>query len=156
MKLSNDTQVTIYSIVITVSILLVSLGVHFGRKYLDENFIKYNVEQMTNIYYQIPDPMERKGEKIIIDKRWIVKSVIAYRIYPQLSNQGGIQFFSNYAKSNGWVICNSRWGENKKGDNIYYLTLKKGDITCYISHEEFSDEWRLWIQKDDIFKKLGL
>ena len=44
----------------------------------------------------------------------------------------------------------------KGGDRIYYLTLKKKDISCYIEHEEFSEKWRIWIQKDDIFRKMGL
>lgn len=44
----------------------------------------------------------------------------------------------------------------KGGDKIYYLTLKKKGISCYIAHEEFSEKWRIWIQKDDIFRKMGL
>lgn len=156
MKISNDAKMTVCSIAVTLSILLITLGVYWGTQYLDENYVKYDVEQMLNVCNQIPDPTERKGETITIDKRWIVKSVIANRIYPQLSNQDGIQFFSDYARSHGWVICKSRWGKNKRGDNIYYLTLKKKDISCYIAHEEFSEKWRIWIQKDDIFKKMGL
>lgn len=156
MKTSNDAKMTVCSIAVTLSILLITLGVYLGTQYLDENYVKYDVEQMLNVCNQIPDPTERKGETITIDKRWIVKSVIANRIYPQLSNQDGIQFFSDYAIRHGWVICKSRWGENKRGDKIYYLTLKKKDISCYIAHEEFSEKWRIWIQKDDIFRKLGL
>ena len=33
------------------------------------------------------------------------------------------------------------------------MTLKKKDISCYIAHEEFSENWRIWIQKDDIFRR---
>ena len=156
MKISNDAKMTVCSIAVTLSILLITLGVYWGTQYLDENYVKYDVEQMLNVCNQIPDPTERKGETITIDKRWIVKSVIANRIYPQLSNQDGIQFFSDYARSHGWVICKSRWGKNKRGDNIYYLTLKKKDISCYIEHEEGSEIWRFWIQKEDIFRKMGL
>jgi len=152
MKTSNDAKMTVCSIAVTLSILLITLGVYLGTQYLDENYVKYDVEQMLNVCNQIPDPTERKEETITIDKRWIVKSVIANRIYPQLSNQDGIQFFSDYAIRHGWVICKSRWGENKRGDKIYYLTLKKKDISCYIAHEEFSEKWRIWIQKDDILE----
>ena len=96
MKTSNDAKMTVCSIAVTLSILLITLGVYLGTQYLDENYVKYDVEQMLNVCNQIPDPTERKGETITIDKRWIVKSVIANRIYPQLSNQDGIQFFSDY------------------------------------------------------------
>lgn len=48
---------------------------------------------MLNIYYEISDPVEKEGEDIIIDKRWIVKSVIGKRIYSQLSTQDGVNFF---------------------------------------------------------------
>ena len=109
MKTSNDAKMTVCSIAVTLSILLITLGVYLGTQYLDENYVKYDVEQMLNVCNQIPDPTERKGETITIDKRWIVKSVIANRIYPQLSNQDGIQFFSDYGIRHGWVICKSRW-----------------------------------------------
>lgn len=73
MKISNDTQTTICSIAITISLLLFFLGIHFGSQYLDEHYIKYDVKQMLNIYYEISDPVEKEGEDIIIDKRWICK-----------------------------------------------------------------------------------
>ena len=98
MKISNDTQTTICSIAITISLLLFFLGIHFGSQYLDEHYIKYDVEQMLNIYYEISDPVEKEGEDIIIDKRWIVKSVIGKRIYSQLSTQDGVNFISDDAR----------------------------------------------------------
>ena len=157
MKISNDTQTTICSIAITISLLLFFLGIHFGSQYLDEHYIKYDVEQMLNIYYDISDPVEKEGEDIIIDKRWIVKSVIGRRIYSQLSTQDGVNFFSDYARKQDWAICTNRWDlDNRTGKRTYYLTLKKKEITCYIEHEEGSEIWRFWIQKDDIFRKLGL
>lgn len=112
---------------------------------------------MINIYYEISDPVEKEGEDIIIDKRWIVKSVIGKRIYSQLSTQDGVNFFSDYARKQDWAICTNRWDlDNRTGKRTYYLTLKKKEITCYIEHEEGSEIWRFWIQKDDIFRKLGL
>lgn len=157
MKTSNDAKMTVCSIAVTLSILLITLGVYLGTQYLDENYIKYDVEQMLNIYYEISDPVEKGGENIIIDKRWIVKSVIGKRIYPQLSTQDGVNFFSDYARKQDWAICTNRWDlDNRTGKRTYYLTLKKKEITCYIEHEEGSEIWRFWIQKDDIFRKLGL
>lgn len=157
MKTSNDAKMTVCSIAVTLSILLITLGVYLGTQYLDENYVKYDVEQMLNVCNQIPDPTERKEETITIDKRWIVKSVIANRIYPQLSNQDGVNFFSDYARKQDWAICTNRWDlDNRTGKRTYYLTLKKKEITCYIEHEEGSEIWRFWIQKDDIFRKLGL
>lgn len=157
MKTSNDAKMTVCSIAVTLSILLITLGVYLGTQYLDENYIKYDVEQMLNIYYEISDPVEKGGENIIIDKRWIVKSVIGKRIYPQLSTQDGVNFFSYYARKQDWAICTNRWDlDNRTGKRTYYLTLKKKEITCYIEHEEGSEIWRFWIQKDDIFRKLGL
>uniref|UniRef100_UPI004027FA64 hypothetical protein n=1 Tax=Dialister sp. TaxID=1955814 RepID=UPI004027FA64 len=157
MKTSNDAKMTVCSIAVTLSILLITLGVYLGTQYLDENYVKYDVEQMLNIYYEISDPVEKGGENIIIDKRWIVKSVIGKRIYPQLSTQDGVNFFSDYARKQDWAICTNRWDlDNRTGKRTYYLTLKKKEITCYIEHEEGSEIWRFWIQKDDIFRKLGL
>lgn len=157
MKTSNDAKMTVCSIAVTLSILLITLGVYLGTQYLDENYIKYDVEQMLNIYYEISDPVEKGGENIIIDKRWIVKSVIGKRIYSQLSTQDGVNFFSDYARKQDWAICTNRWDlDNRTGKRTYYLTLKKKEITCYIEHEEGSEIWRFWIQKDDIFRKLGL
>ena len=157
MKISYDTKMTLGSIAVTVSIVLISLGVYFGSQYLDEHYVKYDVAQMIEIYQQILDPMERKGENITIDKRWIVKSVIGERIYPQLSTLEGVHFFSVYAKEHNWEIGTNRWDvDNRTGIRRYYLTLKKKDITCYIMHEDISETWRFWIQKDDIFRKLGL
>ena len=157
MKISNDAKMTVCSIAVTLSILLITLGVYLGTQYLDENYVKYDVEQMLNIYYEISDPVEKGGENIIIDKRWIVKSVIGKRIYPQLSTQDGVNFFSDYARKQDWAICTNRWDlDNRTGKRTYYLTLKKKEITCYIEHEEGSEIWRFWIQKDDIFRKLGL
>lgn len=157
MKTSNDAKMTVCSIAVTLSILLITLGVYLGTQYLDENYIKYDVEQMLNIYYEISDPVEKGGENIIIDKRWIVKSVIGKRIYPQLSTQDGVNFFSDYARKQDWAICTNRWDlDNRTGKRTYYLTLKKKEITCYIEHEEGSEIWRFWIPKDDIFRKLGL
>lgn len=157
MKTSNDAKMTVCSIAVTLIILLITLGVYLGTQYLDENYVKYDVEQMLNIYYEISDPVEKGGENIIIDKRWIVKSVIGKRIYPQLSTQDGVNFFSDYARKQDWAICTNRWDlDNRTGKRTYYLTLKKKEITCYIEHEEGSEIWRFWIQKDDIFRKLGL
>lgn len=157
MKTSNDAKMTVCSIAVTLSILLITLGVYLGTQYLDENYVKYDVEQMLNIYYEISDPVKKGGENIIIDKRWIVKSVIGKRIYPQLSTQDGVNFFSDYARKQDWAICTNRWDlDNRTGKRTYYLTLKKKEITCYIEHEEGSEIWRFWIQKDDIFRKLGL
>ena len=157
MKTSNDAKMTVCSIAVTLSILLITLGVYLGTQYIYENYIKYDVEQMLNIYYEISDPVEKGGENIIIDKRWIVKSVIGKRIYPQLSTQDGVNFFSDYARKQDWAICTNRWDlDNRTGKRTYYLTLKKKEITCYIEHEEGSEIWRFWIQKDDIFRKLGL
>ena len=157
MKTSNDAKMTVCSIAVTLSILLITLGVYLGTQYLDENYVKYDVEQMLNIYYEISDPVEKGGENIIIDKRWIVKSVIGKRIYSQLSTQDGVNFFSDYARKQDWAICTNRWDlDNRTGKRTYYLTLKKKEITCYIEHEEGSEIWRFWIQKDDIFRKLGL
>ncbi|MBL6441122.1 MAG: hypothetical protein JNG41_00255 [Dialister sp.] len=157
MKTSNDAKMTVCSIAVTLSILLITLGVYLGTQYLDENYVKYDVEQMLNIYYEISDPVEKEGENIIIDKRWIVKSVIGKRIYSQLSTQDGVNFFSDYARKQDWAICTNRWDlDNRTGKRTYYLTLKKKEITCYIEHEEESEIWRFWIQKDDIFRKLGL
>lgn len=157
MKTSNDAKMTVCSIAVTLSILLITLGVYLGTQYLDENYVKYDVEQMLNIYYEISDPVEKGGENIIIDKRWIVKSVIGKRIYPQLSTQDGVNFFSDYARKQDWAICTNRWDlDNRTGKRTYYLTLKKKEITCYIEHEEGSEIWRFWIQKDDIFRKMGL
>lgn len=157
MKTSNDAKMTVCSIAVTLSILLITLGVYLGTQYLDENYVKYDVEQMLNIYYEISDPVEKGGENIIIDKRWIVKSVIGKRIYQQLSTQDGVNFFSDYARKQDWAICTNRWDlDNRTGKRTYYLTLKKKEITCYIEHEEGSEIWRFWIQKDDIFRKLGL
>ena len=116
MKISNDTQTTICSIAITISLLLFFLGIHFGSQYLDEHYIKYDVEQMLNIYYEISDPVEKEDENIIIDKRWIVKSVIGKRIYSQLSTQDGVNFFSDYARKQDWAICTNRWDlDNRTG-----------------------------------------
>lgn len=157
MKTSNDAKMTVCSIAVTLSILLITLGVYLGTQYLDENYVKYDVEQMLNVCNQIPDPTERKGETITIDKRWIVKSVIANRIYPQLSTQDGVNFFSDYARKQDWTICTNRWDlDNRTGKRTYYLTLKKKEITCYIEHEEGSEIWRFWVQKEDIFRKMGL
>lgn len=157
MKTSNDAKMTVCSIAVTLSILLITLVVYLGTQYLDENYVKYDVEQMLNIYYEISDPVEKEGENIIIDKRWIVKSVIGKRIYSQLSTQDGVNFFSDYARKQDWAICTNRWDlDNRTGKRTYYLTLKKKEITCYIEHEEGSEIWRFWIQKDDIFRKLGL
>lgn len=126
MKTSNDAKMTVCSIAVTLSILLITLGVYFGTQYLDENYVKYDVEQMLNVCNQIPDPTERKGETITIDKRWIVKSVIANRIYPELSNQDGVNFFSDYARKQDWAICTNRWDlDNRTGKHTYYLTLKR-------------------------------
>ena len=157
MKTSNDAKMTVCSIAVTLSILLITLGVYLGTQYLDENYVKYDVEQMLNIYYEISDPVEKGGENIIIDKRWIVKSVIGKRIYPQLSTQDGVNFFSDYARQQDWAICTNRSVlDYRSGKRTDYLTLKKKEITCYIEHEEGSEIWRFWIQKDDIFRKLGL
>lgn len=153
----NVSRSSILSIAITVSVILIFLGIHFGSQYLDENYVKYDVEQMLHIYYQVPDPAERKGEDITIDKRWIVKSVIANRAYPDLSTEDGVKFFYDYAQKHAWKICSNRWDvDNRTGVRTYCLTLKRKGFTCYIEHEEKSEIWRFWIQKDDIFRKLGL
>lgn len=157
MKSISTNKRTILSIATTIGIILFSIFIIMGEKYLDENYIQNNINQMFKIYNQIPDPVPRRDEKYFIDKRWIVKSVIAYRCYPHLSTIDGITFFSNYAKNNSWKIIRSRWDVDKgRNTRTYYLTIKKNEFVCYIENEENSDRWRIWIQKEDIFKKLGL
>ena len=39
MKTSNDAKMTVCSIAVTLSILLITLGVYWGTQYLDENYV---------------------------------------------------------------------------------------------------------------------
>lgn len=147
------TRNTILYIITIISILFIPVCIYIGVKYIDQHFIKNNVIQMISIYHDIPDPVDRSNEIVKIEKRWVVKSLVADRFYHNLSKEDGKIFFTNYAKRSGWKIIENQYYENMKE---YYLTIKKGDITCFFIHKEYSDKWRIRIVKNDIFFKLGL
>lgn len=148
MKLSDNNKRTLISVLAVVIMLLIWGGERIGKQYIIDNFVKYDVEQMINVSHQIPDPVEKISEQIVISKKWIDQSVIVYRNYPNLSVQEGVKFYSEYAKNNGWTIESSRWDNSSNGNRFYYLDLKKGNISCYIIYIVQTNEWEFWIQKD--------
>lgn len=149
----NISRSSILSIAISAGILLFSFGIYRGGEYLEECFIKSNVTQMLSVYQSIPNPIECDREVLKIEKRWIVKSVVADRFYSDLSTEDGKSFFTNYANKNSWEIIENQYYDSM---NEYYLTIQKGKIKCFFIHREGAEKWRIRIVKEDIFMKLGL
>lgn len=154
MKLSDNNKRTLISIFATIGILSAWGGATIGGQYIYDHYVKYNIEQMINISHQIPDPAKKENENIHIFSKGIDKMVIVYRVYPNLSMHDGVQFYSDYAKNNGWKIESNRMESDNSGESVFHLVLQKNGITCNISHAEYSNAWRFRFQKDTVYKNL--
>ena len=65
----------------------------------------------------------------------------------------GIDFWTNYARNNGWKIKENNSWRNQREQHIH---LQKGNMNWYIFHRTGEERWSMMIDVNDIFQKMGL